>query len=122
MARILIIDDDDRVRWIVHEILERAGHEIIEASNGVEGIKMYRAKPTDLVITDIIMPEKEGMEIISELRAEFPGVKIIAVSGGGEHGEADYLEIAGKLGAQRVLSKPFVFEDLLKAVTEVLAA
>ena len=89
MARILVIDDDDRIRGMVLEMLSESGHEVGEASNGQEGLDQFRQTPTDLVITDILMPEKDGLEIIQILKKENPEVKIIAVSGGGDTGRID---------------------------------
>src|SRR5688572_234064 len=86
MQRILVIDDDEQVRALLYEILDRAGFKVVEATNGVEGLKLYRAQPADLVITDLIMPEKEGVETILELRREFPDVRVVAISGGGRNG------------------------------------
>jgi CheY-like chemotaxis protein len=82
MARILVIDDERIIRTIVKHALEEDGHEVIEAGDGEEGIQLYRKNPTDLVVTDIIMPRKEGIETIKELRRNYPDIKIIAMSGG----------------------------------------
>src|SRR5919108_2919694 len=99
VARILIIDDDDQIRRMLCQALEQAGYEAVEARDGQEGLEHYRAAPTDLIITDILMPGKEGLETIMELRREVPGVKIIAISGGGQTGNMTFLEIARYLGA-----------------------
>ena len=120
MARILIIEDDDLVRALLVNALGRAGHEVLKAADGQEGIKLYRAAPTDLVITDLIMPEKEGIETIIELRRDFPQARIIAISGGGKFDNNDYLRIARAVGAKRAIDKPFKIEELLRAVEEVL--
>ena len=120
MARILVIDDDTAIRSVVRRGLERVGHDVTEAPDGDAGLKAYRAHHTDLVVTDIIMPEREGVETIMALRKEFPGLKIIAMSGGGG-GSADFLGIAKKLGARRALTKPFGHRELLEALEEVLA-
>ena len=120
MALILIIDDDNQFRAILREMLERAGYEVVEASDGEEGIKLYREKVTDLIITDLIMPEKEGIETIVELRRDFPDVKIIAISGGGLLDPEQYLSIAKRFGAQYTFAKPVEREELLKAVSELL--
>ena len=80
MARILIIDDDDRFRDMLQDMMERNGYEVVSASDGKEGIDLYRKEPTDLVITDIIMPNKEGVETMFELQRDFPDVKIIESS------------------------------------------
>ena len=120
MARILIIDDDDQLRHMLCQALEQAGYETVEARDGEEGLEHYRATPTDLIITDILMPGREGLETIMELRREVPGVKIIAISGGGQTGNMTFLEVARYLGAQRALQKPFELRELLNAVREVL--
>ena len=120
MERILIIDDDAQVLDVIHLALAREGYEVLKASNGKEGIKLHRKNPVDLVITDLIMPEKDGIETILELTAEFPEVKIIAISGGGHIGPEDYLLMANMFGAKRTLAKPIERNDLVKAVKEVL--
>ncbi len=120
MAQILIIDDDDQFRVMLRKLMERNGYEVVEASNGKEGIKIYRENPTDLIITDLIMPDKDGIETIQELKQNFPDVKIIAISGGGRLGPGDYLHMAQILGAQRTLTKPIELPELLKAIEELL--
>jgi len=117
---ILVIDDDESIRVLLRAILEREGYRIVEAPDGDKGIRIFSENPTDLVITDLIMPEKEGIETIRDLRREFPGVKIIAVSGGGRIGPESYLKMAKGVGALRTLSKPFDRTMLLKAVEEVM--
>jgi len=120
MPNILIIDDDNQFRTMLRKMVERNGYEVIEASDGKEGIKLYRKNPTDLIITDLIMPEKDGIETIQELRKDFPDVKIIAISGGGRLGPHDYLHLAKMLGAQRTLTKPIELTELLKTIEELL--
>lgn len=121
MARILIIEDDDQYRAMLKKMLQKAGYnDIEEAADGSAGVKMFRRHPFDLVITDIIMPDKEGIEIIMELTREYPRVKIIAMSGGGSGGPQNYLEIARHLGASRTLAKPFTRTDLIESVRELL--
>jgi DNA-binding response OmpR family regulator len=120
MARILIIDDEAPVRDILRQMLEREGHEVVDAPDGAIGLKLFYENPTDLIITDILMPEKEGIEIILELRKTAPGVKIIAISGGGRTGKLDVLPIAKSFGALRTLAKPFERQELLEAVREML--
>lgn len=118
--KILIIDDDIQIRKVIRKSLEREGHSVIEATNGVEGIETYRKQPTDLVITDIIMPEKEGIETIKDISREFPGIKIIAMSGGSHHlAPTLMLEVARCLGAIRTLTKPFTYEELIEAVNSI---
>jgi DNA-binding NtrC family response regulator len=122
MGRIMIVEDDEAVRELLREILKRAGHEVVAAGNGKEAIALYQDNPdtADLVITNILMPEKEGLEMIQEMRRDDPGIKIIAISGGGQIGPADYLEIARRFGATRTFSKPFDRKELLAAVEELL--
>lgn len=105
---------------MLRKMIERNGYEVIEASDGKEGIKLYRKNPTDLIITDLIMPEKDGIETIQELKKDFPDIKIIAISGGGRLGPQDYLHLAKMLGAQRTLTKPIEFPELLKTIKELL--
>lgn len=120
MLRILIIDDEDQFRSMLRQVLERASYEVVEAQDGNEGIQRCREAPMDLIITDILMPGKEGLETIMDLRREFPQVKIIAISGGGRTGDLNFLELAKRLGAQGTLQKPCGQEELLDAVQEIL--
>lgn len=101
-------------------MLERPGYKVLEAPNGKEGIKLFREYPVDLIITDLLMPEKDGIEVIMELKRDFPDVNIIAISGGGHVGAEDYLHMAEKLGVQYTLAKPFDREALLKAVRDLM--
>jgi CheY-like chemotaxis protein len=117
-----VIDDDPNIRQMLHHMLEREGFEVSTASNGNEALAMFRAQPADLVITDIIMPEKEGIETIRELKGAFPDTKIIAISGGGRVGPSDYLKMAKLLGAQRTIAKPFDRSEMLSAVKEAIGA
>jgi len=122
MARILIIDDDEQVRSVLQKMLIRAGHEVLSAANGKQGIRIFNENPTDLVITDILMPVMPGSRLISILRKKHPNVKIIAISGGGSMNQpGSYLTLASDLGAQQILTKPIKFEVLIAAVEEVLA-
>jgi len=120
MAWILVIEDDDHVRGMLRQMLRGEGYEVMEAAEGGAGLKLYREKPADLVITDIVMPGKEGLETIMELRRSYPRVKIIAISGGGRLGPRDYLQTAKLLGAHRIFFKPFEMKELLQAVQELL--
>ena len=117
---ILVIDDDETIRELLRAILEREGYRVLEAPDGGEGLKQFTETPTDLVITDLIMPGKEGIETIRDLRRKFPDVKIIAVSGGGRIGPDSYLKMAKGVGALRTLSKPFDRTVLLETVEEVI--
>jgi CheY-like chemotaxis protein len=120
MARILIIDDEPQIRSMLRLMLERVGYEVAEAPDGIEGIRRYRENPADLIITDLIMPNKDGIGMIIDLKKEFPKVKIIAMSGGGVNRPEGYLDGAKKLGAARTLTKPIDRDEMLKAVKETL--
>ena len=120
MANILIIDDDDARRRAMRRILERAGHSVREAPDGARGLALYREEAADVVVTDLIMPEKEGIETIIELREAYPGVRILAVSGGGTVDPDGPLTDARFLGADAALPKPFSVEDLQAAVARLL--
>ena len=120
MARILVVDDDELIRKLILKTLERDGYEVFASADGHEVSNLHRRKPADLIITDLFMPEKEGMEIIMEMRRDFPDVKIIAISGAGSLGATQYLEMARMIGATRTLAKPFGQEELLAAVRELL--
>jgi DNA-binding NtrC family response regulator len=120
MARILIIDDESQIRSMLRLMLERVGYEVVEAPDGIEGIRQYREKPADLIITDLIMPNKDGIGMIIDLKKEFPNVKIIAMSGGGVNRPEGYLDGAKKLGASCTLTKPIDREEMLMAVKDTL--
>jgi CheY-like chemotaxis protein len=117
--RILVIDDDVNLLGVLAEMLRAAGYEVVEASNGREGMRLYREAPFDLVVTDLLMPEKDGLEVVMELRRDFPEVKIIALSAGNAYGHSS-LETSTALGASSTLRKPFMEDQLLEAVREVL--
>jgi CheY-like chemotaxis protein len=118
MARILVIDDEPDMRAMLELILKSAGHEVILAADGREGVERYRTSPADLVITDIYMPKQDGLETIRELRSCFPEVAIIAMSGSPDSGTM--LSIAQNLAAVEVLRKPFVADELIAAVEKAL--
>jgi DNA-binding response OmpR family regulator len=118
-ARILIIEDNDALRRALCTALSKAGYAVTEAGGGKSGLASYRQDPFDVVITDILMEDIEGLETIRELRRDYPQVKIIAMSGG--QGQSNYLELAEQLGARRTLEKPFPLDQLVAAVGEVLA-
>jgi len=121
LATILVVDDERMVRSLVVSILRQAGHDVLEASNGVEGLDVLTKSPVDLVITDIIMPEKDGVATVRDIRCSYPDTKIIAVSGGGINASDYYLGMARSAGADVVLSKPIMAPHLLAAVMELLA-
>ncbi|MFN8651085.1 MAG: response regulator [Gemmatimonadales bacterium] len=120
MARILVVDDDDQFRRMVQRTLERAGYEVEPAANGKEALARFEARPPDLVLTDLVMPEKEGLETILALRQKWKTPRIIAMSGGGRNLPEEYLEAARVLGVAATLEKPFATKDLLTAVRSVL--
>jgi CheY-like chemotaxis protein len=122
MEKVLVIDDDSLVRDTIVRILERKGYQVLVASDGVRGLGMFRSEQPDLVITDIIMPEKEGIETIREIRGDCPDAKIIAISGGGRIGNVDFLKIAEKLGASEIIAKPFDPSVLVNVVSRCLGA
>ena len=121
MANILVIDDEAPVRRLVALALEKQGHRVSEAGDGAEALRIMAEHSTDLVITDLLMPETDGIETIMELRRLYPATKIIAISGGGEYQSgAGFLRAAESLGADRTLTKPFEFKQLLPAVQALL--
>ena len=122
MTSILLVDDDEQLRTMLSVVLRRAGYEVQVAIDGIEASNFYRIHPTDLIITDLIMPGKEGLEIIMELHKDYPRAKIIAMSGGGRTGPMNYLKVAKAFGAQEVLEKPFPHREILDAIRRVLAA
>lgn len=121
MQSILVIDDDKLMCMALARILVSAGYTVTQAFDGDEGLQLYRTHGFDLVITDLIMPDKEGIQIIRELRKENSSIRIIAMSAGGRGGATDYLKWARLMGAKQCLSKPIKREDLLNAVSTVLA-
>lgn len=120
MLRILIIDDDEQIRVLLQQMMEWAGYDVRVAENGRIAMQMQSEQPADLVITDLIMPEQEGLETISWLKKEHDGVKIIAISGGGRIGPEAYLPAALELGADKVFSKPFDVQEIVASVNELL--
>jgi CheY-like chemotaxis protein len=120
MPRILIIEDDNEVREYLESVLSRAGYEVQSASNGKEGVQLFQADPADLVVTDIIMPEKDGIEAIIDLRRANSELKVIAISGGGRAEPENYLHSARLLGANRTMKKPFTNQEMLEAIADLL--
>ena len=121
MAHILVIDDEVQIRDVLRTVLERVGYEVTEAGDGNEGLQIYAEGGIDLVVTDIIMPEKGGIDTIMDLRRDFPDVKVIAISGGGMCGDVSYLDMALGVGADRAIGKPFVLDDFLESVEDLLS-
>src|SRR6185503_15672655 len=121
MARILIVDDDDAFRQMLRLTLMKMGYDVVEAVNGKEAIKRYVGMPADVVITDLIMPEQEGLETIQEFRRRYPAVRIVAMSGGGRIDAQNILVVASFFGADRTFTKPFSNRDLVAAIDELLS-
>ena len=121
MAKILLIEDDHQMRGMLSQMLQLKGHDVWEATDGGIAEEICKKVHFDLVITDIIMPNQEGLETIMVLRHYYPDMKIIAMTGGGEAGPEVYLEVAKKLGAHKLLAKPFLQRELLQAIDELLA-
>ena len=121
MAKILVVEDDDSQGRLIEKTLRRAGHKVVRAGNGAEALQLYDPATVDLILTDIVMPEKEGLELISALCHEHPYVRIIAMSGGGKFNASCYLPMARHMGAKKVLSKPFPNKLLLQTIAEVMS-
>lgn len=122
MPSILLIDDDPEMRSMIRRTLERSDYRVLEAEDGRAGLDLLAANAVDLVITDIIMPEMEGIELILRLRRDYPQLRIVAMSGGGRFAPEDYLQVAKVSGAARILAKPFTIDQLLTTLRELLAA
>lgn len=120
MARVLIIDDDLFTRETLRRVFEGEGYHVSLAENGVDGVGLFHREQTDLIITDILMPEKDGLESISELRAEVPDLPIIAISGGGKSGSLEFLQVARELGADEVMRKPLAIRRLLDIAARLI--
>ena len=120
MARILVMDDDALLRGALRVALEAAGYEVLEAADGDAGLRLQREQGADLVLVDIFMPQRDGLEVIRALRAETPQPKIVAMSGGGRTGQVEVLRAAAGLGASRTLLKPFEPRALLQVIRELL--
>jgi len=120
MAKILVLDDELSILLMIKKMLEKAGHEVSLALNGREGMELFEKNRPDLLITDIIMPEKEGLETIFELRRKHPELKIIAISGGGRISPDGYLPGAKLLGADMTFQKPLDQKEFLQAVSQLL--
>jgi two-component system response regulator (stage 0 sporulation protein F) len=118
MASILIVDDDPQIRSLLHRILEEDGHQIREAPNGQVGLELYRQAPADLVITDILMPERDGMEVTLALTREFLDARVIAMTGA--NGDQNFLNVAKLFGARKVMHKPFTIEQVRRLVHDTL--
>ena len=130
MPSVLIVDDERAIREIMERILRKNGFEVTSAADGLSGIEEYFARPTDVVIVDIIMPKQDGIAVIKKVRGSFPGARILAITGGGRHGPAEYrpgtivtdayLADAAKFGADAVLTKPFHRGELINIVRSLI--
>jgi DNA-binding response OmpR family regulator len=121
MQLILVIDDDRAVRFTTQMILEDEGYEVICAVDGEQGLRAFERASPQLVITDIIMPNKEGIETIMQIRSRDSKTPILAISGGGRIGNADFLQMAQRLGANEILAKPFKPQELVAAARRLLS-
>ena len=120
-ARILIIDDEPSALDLLRRIFEGEGYQVVLAANGLEGVELFRQNPCDLVITDIVMPGKDGLQTILDLREEYPDLPFVAISGGGAISKERYLTVAGYLDRVVTLAKPFAIEAIVAAVERLLA-
>lgn len=119
IARILIIDDDDDLRLMMCRVLKNAGHDILEAADGLDGMRKFRAESPAIVITDIVMPHRDGLEMIREIRCAGSQTGIIAISGGGVRDGELYLTISQEFGADAIVQKPFRAAELVSVVERV---
>ncbi len=122
MPRILVIEDDMELREMIKTSLIRRKYTVLEAINGKDALTHFKPSMTDLVVTDLIMPEEDGLKVIMKMKELKPSLKIIAISGGGKAGPGGYLNLAKALGAHAVLSKPFSLNDLVFKIEELLVS
>jgi len=122
MSPILVIDDDQQITHLLQDVLELGGYQVITTQRAIEGLHHLETSTFDLVVTDVIMPDKDGLETIREVRQRYPLTKILAISGRMTKGGVDVLAIAKRMGAHRVLSKPFNIQDLIQSVRMLLEA
>ncbi|PWC37403.1 response regulator [Azospirillum sp. TSO35-2] len=120
MPTVLVIDDEDMVRLVLRQFLERLGMEVVEAQDGEEGLRLFRAHRIDLVICDLIMPRADGIGTIMHIRQIAPKMKIIAISGGGRSHAMELLKVAEEMGADHALAKPFTRDQMTAAVAACL--
>ncbi len=120
MIRVLVIDDDEQMRMLLRQVMEWCGYTVSDAENGRAGMRLQHQQPADLVITDIVMPEQEGLETIRSLKKEFPDTRIVAISGGGRIGPDAYLPAARELGADLIFTKPFDVKEFVASIRELV--
>jgi CheY-like chemotaxis protein len=120
MPGVLIVEDDKELREMLKLSLLRRGITVLEAENGKDAIARFKPLLTDLVVTDLIMPEEDGLKVVIKLRELKPSIKIIAISGGGKVGPGSYLNLAKALGADAIYSKPFSVNDLISKIEQLL--
>ncbi len=120
MSKILIIDDEEMIRKMLRQALENHSYEVFEAENGYKGLDVCYKESPDLIITDLIMPDMEGLETIHRIHREMPTIKIIAISGGSRIISKDFLKIAKTLGAEYCLEKPIILKELLDIISKIL--
>jgi len=121
MKSVLVIDDSDEIRELTRQILESFGYDVRQASNGVQGLAVYKAAPADVVLLDMFMPEKDGLETLRELRHFDPNARVIAMTGGGSYHNVGILKPAMLMGACKLLFKPITMAELQNAIEEALA-
>ena len=119
LRRVLIVDDNADMRAFLKIVLERAGFEVEVAAEGRQALGLQREHPADVLVTDIFMPEPDGLELIQHFKSSFPRIKVVAISGGGRVAKADYLYVASEIGAEAVLRKPFSTETLVRTLQEL---
>jgi CheY-like chemotaxis protein len=119
-SKILVIDDDELVRLTLTRLLQKVGYDVLQAKNGVAGIEIYKQSRPDIVLTDMLMPDKEGLETISELKRLNPDAKIIAMSGGGQSQNMTFLQLARKVGAGQTINKPVKPVELFEAIKQLV--
>lgn len=120
MSGILLVEDDKELREMLKMSLLRSGFTVLEAENGKDAITHFKPLVTDLVVTDLIMPEEDGLKVVIKLRELKPSIRIIAISGGGKVGPGSYLNLAKALGADAIFSKPFSINDLISKIEQLL--
>jgi CheY-like chemotaxis protein len=122
MAHVLVVDDEDQMRKLIRLVLQKEGHTVVEASNGKKAVQHIQENEIDLVISDVVMPDMDGIELIQEIRKAHPKMKILAISGAGQEGPGLYLNIAERLGADAILMKPFAPGQLIEKVSALITS